>query len=125
MLVNMSRQGNLLTFFGANRLRESNLGQIFSHRLHVATSCCRADINHENFALGQLLDLGLLSTIVGISYAFDRFRIQGELCHWNISTNAGEQSYFRFWTLHANVLGLEVVLASGIILNSLNTVVPM
>jgi FAD/FMN-containing dehydrogenase len=35
----------------------------------------------------------------------------------NVSTNAGGQYYYRFGSLHANVLGLEVVLADGRILN--------
>ncbi|KAI2501512.1 D-lactate dehydrogenase (cytochrome) [Fragilaria crotonensis] len=39
----------------------------------------------------------------------------------NVSTNAGGQYYFRFGSLHANVLGLLVVLASGQVLNLLNT----
>ena len=39
----------------------------------------------------------------------------------NISTNAGGQYFYRFGSLHANVLGLEVVLASGQVLNLLNT----
>lgn len=39
----------------------------------------------------------------------------------NISTNAGGQYFYRFGSLHANVLGLEVVLANGEILNLMNT----
>lgn len=39
----------------------------------------------------------------------------------NLSTNAGGQYFYRFGSLHANVLGLEVVLASGKVLNLLNT----
>lgn len=39
----------------------------------------------------------------------------------NVSTNAGGQYFYRFGSLHANVLGLEVVLASGEILNLMNT----
>ena len=38
----------------------------------------------------------------------------------NISTNAGGQYFDRFGSLHANVLGLEVVLANGRVLNLLN-----
>ena len=39
----------------------------------------------------------------------------------NVSTNAGGQHYYRFGSLHANVLGLEVVLADGTILNLMNS----
>jgi len=35
----------------------------------------------------------------------------------NISTNAGGSFYFRYGSLHANIVGLEVVLANGDILN--------
>ncbi|KAL3941691.1 MAG: hypothetical protein SGBAC_004004, partial [Bacillariaceae sp.] len=35
----------------------------------------------------------------------------------NISTNAGGSFYFRYGSLHANVVGLEVVLANGDVLN--------
>jgi len=35
----------------------------------------------------------------------------------NVSTNAGGQYYYRFGSLHANVVGLEVVLADGTILD--------
>jgi len=38
----------------------------------------------------------------------------------NVSTNAGGQYFYRFGSLHANVLGLEVVLGNGTILNLLN-----
>jgi FAD/FMN-containing dehydrogenase len=36
----------------------------------------------------------------------------------NVSTNAGGQYFYRYGSLHANVLGLEVVLPNGKILNS-------
>ena len=39
----------------------------------------------------------------------------------NVSTNAGGQYFFRYGSLHANVLGLEVVLPNGDILDLLNT----
>jgi D-2-hydroxyglutarate dehydrogenase len=39
----------------------------------------------------------------------------------NLSTNAGGQYFSRFGSLHANVLGLQVVLASGDVLHLLNT----
>ena len=39
----------------------------------------------------------------------------------NVATNAGGQYFYRFGSLHANVLGLEVVLADGTILDLLNT----
>jgi FAD/FMN-containing dehydrogenase len=39
----------------------------------------------------------------------------------NISTNAGGQYFNRFGSLHANVVGLEVVLANGRVLDLLNT----
>ena len=35
----------------------------------------------------------------------------------NVSTNAGGSYYFRYGSLHSNVMGLEVVLPSGDILN--------
>lgn len=35
----------------------------------------------------------------------------------NVSTNAGGQYYYRYGSLHANVLGLEVVLPNGQIMN--------
>ena len=35
----------------------------------------------------------------------------------NISTNAGGSYFFRYGSLHANVMGLEVVLANGDILD--------
>lgn len=35
----------------------------------------------------------------------------------NVSTNAGGSYYYRYGSLHANVMGLEVVLANGDILN--------
>jgi FAD/FMN-containing dehydrogenase len=35
----------------------------------------------------------------------------------NISTNAGGSFYYRYGSLHANVMGLEVVLANGDVLN--------
>lgn len=35
----------------------------------------------------------------------------------NVSTNAGGQYYYRFGSLHANVLGMEVVLADGRVLD--------
>jgi len=38
----------------------------------------------------------------------------------NISTNAGGQYYYRFGSLHANILGLEVVLADGQVLDLMN-----
>lgn len=39
----------------------------------------------------------------------------------NVATNAGGQYFYRHGSLHANVLGLEVVLANGEILNLMNT----
>jgi len=39
----------------------------------------------------------------------------------NVSTNAGGQYYYRYGSLHANVVGLEVVLPSGEVLNLLST----
>lgn len=38
----------------------------------------------------------------------------------NISTNAGGSYYFRFGSIHANIIGLEVVLANGSILDLMN-----
>ena len=38
----------------------------------------------------------------------------------NLSTNAGGQYYYRFGSIHANIIGLEVVLADGTILNLMN-----
>lgn len=44
-------------------------------------------------------------------------------CHigGNISTNAGGIRLLRFGSLHGSVLGLEVVLPDGTIVNSLST----
>jgi len=44
-------------------------------------------------------------------------------CHigGNISTNAGGLRFIRYGSLHGNVLGLEVVLADGTILDMLTT----
>lgn len=39
----------------------------------------------------------------------------------NVSTNAGGQYYYRYGSLHANVLGLEVVQADGQILDLMST----
>lgn len=39
----------------------------------------------------------------------------------NVATNAGGQYFYRFGSLHANVLGIEVVLADGTVLDLLNT----
>ena len=39
----------------------------------------------------------------------------------NISTNAGGQYYYRFGSLHANVLGLEAVTADGSIVDLMST----
>ena len=39
----------------------------------------------------------------------------------NVSTNAGGQYYYRHGSLHATVLGLEVVTPSGMILDLMNT----
>ncbi|KAI9298212.1 FAD-binding domain-containing protein [Neoconidiobolus thromboides FSU 785] len=39
----------------------------------------------------------------------------------NLSTNAGGLRYLRYGSLHGNILGLEVVLANGTILNNLST----
>jgi len=39
----------------------------------------------------------------------------------NVSTNAGGQYFYRFGSLHANVLGLEIVLANGTVLDLMNT----
>lgn len=38
----------------------------------------------------------------------------------NISTNAGGSYYYRFGSIHANIIGLEVVLADGSILDLMN-----
>ena len=38
----------------------------------------------------------------------------------NISTNAGGSYYYRFGSIHANIIGLEVVLADGTILDLMN-----
>mmetsp|Transcript_20134 Transcript_20134/g.24819 ORF Transcript_20134/g.24819 Transcript_20134/m.24819 type:complete len:511 (+) Transcript_20134:43-1575(+) len=38
----------------------------------------------------------------------------------NISTNAGGSYYFRFGSIHANIIGLEVVLPNGTILDLMN-----
>ena len=38
----------------------------------------------------------------------------------NISTNAGGSYYYRFGSIHANIIGLEVVLANGSILDLMN-----
>ncbi len=38
----------------------------------------------------------------------------------NISTNAGGSYYFRFGSIHSNIIGLEVVLANGTILDLMN-----
>lgn len=40
----------------------------------------------------------------------------------NISTNAGGQYYYRYGSLHANVLGLQVVLPDGRVLDTMQTV---
>jgi D-2-hydroxyglutarate dehydrogenase len=65
-----------------------------------------------------LIDLGL----------FLRFIMPLDLgakgsCHigGNISTNAGGLRFIRYGSLHGNVLGLEVVLADGTILDMLTT----
>ncbi|OLY82692.1 D-2-hydroxyglutarate dehydrogenase, mitochondrial [Smittium mucronatum] len=44
-------------------------------------------------------------------------------CHigGNVSTNAGGIRYLRYGSLHGSVLGLEVVLADGTVLNNLST----
>lgn len=39
----------------------------------------------------------------------------------NLSTNAGGQYYYRYGSLHANVVGLQVVLADGRVLDNLQT----
>lgn len=46
------------------------------------------------------------------------------ICHigGNLSTNAGGIRLFRYGNLHGNVLGMEVVLADGEILDLLSTV---
>jgi len=38
----------------------------------------------------------------------------------NVSTNAGGQHFYRFGSMHANILGMEVVLADGTVLDLLN-----
>lgn len=38
----------------------------------------------------------------------------------NVSTNAGGQHFYRFGSMHANILGVEVVLADGTVLDLLN-----
>ena len=40
----------------------------------------------------------------------------------NVSTNAGGQYYYRYGSLHANVLGLEVVLPDGKVLDTMQSV---
>lgn len=39
----------------------------------------------------------------------------------NVSTNAGGQYYYRFGSIHANILGLEVVLSDGTVLDLMST----
>ena len=39
----------------------------------------------------------------------------------NIATNAGGQYYYRFGSIHSNIIGLEVVLADGTILDLMST----
>ncbi|PVU95540.1 hypothetical protein BB561_001750 [Smittium simulii] len=88
-----------------NKIRSIDLD---SGALICDAGCVLQDLDHyvSQFGLIMPLDLGAKGS-----------------CHigGNISTNAGGIRYLRYGSLHGSVLGLEVVLPDGQILNNLST----
>lgn len=66
MLVDASRESNLFALGGTNGLREGDLGELALDGNDPPTGGRRSDVDHENLALGELLNLGLLSAIAGL-----------------------------------------------------------
>mmetsp|Transcript_13801 Transcript_13801/g.35579 ORF Transcript_13801/g.35579 Transcript_13801/m.35579 type:complete len:228 (+) Transcript_13801:96-779(+) len=66
VLVYAPREGNLLLLRRAHRRSQRNLGQIGAHRLDAAARRRRANIHHEDLALGELLHLALLLAVCGL-----------------------------------------------------------
>lgn len=61
MLVNTSAEGDLLADIRADRAGQDQLGSIVLDSSNLGTGRCGTNVNHDDFVLGQLGDLGLLA----------------------------------------------------------------
>lgn len=61
MLLDTSAEGHLLANVGAGRAGEDKLGGIVLDGGDLSAGGCRADVDHDDFVLRELGDLGLLS----------------------------------------------------------------
>eukprot|EP00964_Phaeocystis_antarctica_P143979 scaffold109653_cov78-Phaeocystis_antarctica.AAC.4 len=66
MLVDASAQRDLLTLGRANRRDERNLSEVGAHRRDAAARRGRANVDHEDLALGELLHLARLLALGGL-----------------------------------------------------------
>src|SRR3569833_1176257 len=60
VLLDTSTQSNLLTDIGASRTRQNQFRGVFLDVSNLGASRSGSNVDHDDFVLGQLLDLGLL-----------------------------------------------------------------